>query len=174
MMPLPPQQVAERIRKARSHRDRRLNHSEDYYLWLGYNVFITNVDADTLSAAEIMQAYKVRWQIEILFKTWKSGLHLQKILDQQCENIYRIKTTIYLLLMLFCLIMQKVYMPYCNKIKKEYGKELSLMKLIIYITNNLIQTICSPPGRLKEQLAKHCCYESRNDRTNMAEFMNNF
>ena len=174
MAPLPPEQVEERIRKARNHRDRRLNHSEDYYLWLRYNVFITNVDADRLNPTEIIKAYKVRWQIETLFKTWKSGLHLQKILDQQCENIYRIKTTIYLLLLLFCLIMQKVYIPYCIKIKKEYGKELSLMKLIIYITNNLIQTICSPPERLKEQLAKHCCYESRNDRTNMAEFVCTF
>jgi hypothetical protein len=119
MAPLPPGQVAERIRKARNHRDRRLHHSEDYYLWLRYNVFITNVEADKLSPAEILKAYKVRWQIETLFKTWKSGLHMQEILDQQCENIYRIKTTIYLLLMLFCLIMQKVYIPYYHRMAKN-------------------------------------------------------
>lgn len=78
MIPLSEQQVAEKIRKAKSDRDKRLNHSKDYYLWLGYNVFTTNVGDDVLDAPKIAKAYAVRWQIEILFKLWKSGPGLQK------------------------------------------------------------------------------------------------
>jgi IS4 transposase len=90
-----------------------------YYRWLQYNIFITNVEASVLSAPEIAEAYKVRWQIEILFKSWKSGFKLQRILHHGCTNIHRVNATIYLLLMFICLVMQKVYMKYYRCIKKN-------------------------------------------------------
>jgi len=36
-------------------------------------VVITNVPGDTLSLAEAMVLLKIRWQVELLFKLWKSG-----------------------------------------------------------------------------------------------------
>ncbi|TBO42720.1 hypothetical protein EYS08_10250 [Pedobacter kyonggii] len=98
-MPLPEQLAAQRIRKAKQDRDRRLNHSQDYYRWLEYTVLITNVGEETWTAAQADQAYRVRWQIEIVFKSWKSGFHLQQLLHNGCTNEKRISTNIYLLLM---------------------------------------------------------------------------
>ena len=172
MIPLPAAQVAERIRKAKKDRDKRVNHSKDYYEWAKYNVFITNTEEETLSAKEIAEVYKVRWQIEILFKSWKSGGHLQKLLHEKCTNIYRVKTTIYLLLMFFCLIMQQVYVKHHRSIKKEYEKYLSLIKFLAYACNNLMKIVNASAAKLKEQLLKHCCYEKRNDRVNMEQFIN--
>ena len=34
--------------------------------------FITNIDITVLSTEQIIQTYKIRWQIEIMFKCWKS------------------------------------------------------------------------------------------------------
>jgi hypothetical protein len=127
-----------------------------------------------LNGKEVAHAYKIRWQIEILFKSWKSGGHLQQVLHERCTNIYRVKTSIFLLLLFFCLVMQKVYLQYSNQIIKKCNKQLSLLKVFIYMTSYLIKAIYSSPGKLKEQLAKYCCYEMRNDRINMEELIINF
>jgi hypothetical protein len=171
MIPLPPARAAERIRKAKTHRDRRLNHSDDYYRWLHYNVFITNVADATLTAVQIAEAYKVRWQIEILFKSWKSGLHLQKMLHEKCTNIHRVETCIYLMLMLCCLVIQQVYMPYNKKIYEKTGKYLSLLKVCSYAYDSLLLLIQLPCKILQHMLTIHCCYETRNDRINMTELI---
>lgn len=172
MIPLPAKQVEERIRKAKEDRDKRLNHSPDYYEWIKYNVFITNVQEETLSAQETAKVYRVRWEIEILFKSWKSGGHLQAMLHEKCTNLCRVKTTIYLLLMFFCMVMQKVYCKHYKSIEKVYGKYLSLIKFLSYVCNNLMKVVNASRVKLKEQLLKHCCYEQRNNRVNMAQFIN--
>lgn len=171
MIPLPAAQAAEKIRKAKTHRDRRLNHSTDYYRWLHYNVFITNVADTTLTAAQIAETYKVRWQIEIVFKSLKSGLHLQKMLHENCTNIHRVETCIYLVLMLCCLIVQQIYMPYNKKIYETTGKYLSLLKVCSYGCNALLLLIQLPPKILQQMLILHCCYETRNDRINMTQLI---
>lgn len=132
MIPLPAAQVAEKIRKAKTDRDKRVNHSPDYYHWIKYNVFVTNVEQDILSAHEIAEVYKTRWQIEIIFKSWKSGGDLQKLLHEKCTNVYRVKTTIFLIMMFFCLVMHKVYARHYKSIDK-YGKCLSLLKFMTYV-----------------------------------------
>lgn len=172
MIPLPAKQAEERIRKAKKDRDKRLNHSDEYYQWLRYNVFITNVEEETLCAKEIAEVYKIRWQIEILFKSWKSGGNLQTVLHEGCTNIHRVKTIIYLLLMFFCLVMQKVYAKHYSSIQKVYHRFLSLIKLLSYACNNLVKIIVASSNKLKQQLIKNCCYEQRNDRVNMAQLIN--
>lgn len=74
MIPAPPLQAAEKIRKAKNNRDARLNHSKEYYQWLKFNAYITTVDKDVWTAQQVYKAYKVRWQIEIIFKSWKPAL----------------------------------------------------------------------------------------------------
>jgi len=61
----------------------------EVYVWLRYNVFITNVATEKLDGKAIADAYKIRWQIEILFKSWKSAGNLQQILHEGCTNICR-------------------------------------------------------------------------------------
>jgi len=173
MIPLPQHIAAEKIRKAKRDRDKRLNHSKDYYRWLRYKVFITNVSPDKLTAEQTNEAYKVRWQIEMIFKAWKSGLHLQKAVHERCTNVYRVETSIYLLLMFFCLIVQKIYVLYDKAIKIYYKKYLSLFKLCSYTCFNLTYIIGLSKQKLKQTLVKYCCYEMRNDRLNMTELILN-
>jgi hypothetical protein len=169
MIPLPQTIVDQRIRKARHDRDKRLNHSKQYYQWLRYNVFITNVETQKWTAGQAAQAYRTRWQVEIIFKSWKSGFHLQEILHEGCTNQYRVRINIYLLLFFMCLFMQNLYIPYKDHIKKQYGKQISLMKLSLYISSNLLTIFMWGPKQIKEQIAKHCCYDIRTDRVNLAD-----
>ena len=44
-----------------------------------YNTFITNVDRLILPTAAIRKVYHLRWQVELVFKTWKSFLEIDKL-----------------------------------------------------------------------------------------------
>ncbi len=51
--------------------------SEEYLFMSRFNLFITNVAAEILPETVISQLYRMRWQIELIFKVWKSviGIH---------------------------------------------------------------------------------------------------
>ena len=59
---LPPDQAAERRRKARQDKDKRLNHRKEYYELLGYSIFITNIPQSSCTALEIKKLYGLPWQ----------------------------------------------------------------------------------------------------------------
>jgi len=57
---------------------------------LGISIYITNIKEEVLSAKQVHEFYSLRWQIEIIFKTWKSIFSIQvvklvKIERFQCQ-----------------------------------------------------------------------------------------
>lgn len=169
MIPVPAAQAAEKIRKARQDRDARLNHSKQYYEWLKFNVYITTVDKNIWTPQQVYKAYSVRWQIEIIFKSWKSGFNLQHIFHEGCANEHRVRVSIFLMLLFMCLFMQKIYVRYKKIIEKKRSKKISLLKLSMYVSNNIKEIIALPDKLLKEIILLHCCYDKRSDRINMTD-----
>lgn len=53
--------------------------SELKKILIGYNIFITNTREEQLSLPQISLYYRLRWQIEILFKMWKSIMEIDKV-----------------------------------------------------------------------------------------------
>ncbi|WP_028117154.1 IS4 family transposase [Ferrimonas senticii] len=51
---------------------------EKHYLW-----WITNLPREQFSAEDVNRLYRVRWQIELLFKEWKSYNNLKKFVTRQ-------------------------------------------------------------------------------------------
>jgi hypothetical protein len=79
IMPIPEDVYAERIRKASNHaKSKGCQLTAEYKIKARYNIFITNAPAQRLSVNDIVQVYRLRWQIEIVFKSWKSGMSLHK------------------------------------------------------------------------------------------------
>jgi hypothetical protein len=70
---LPPAIADQRRRKAHQ-KAKRLGkaYSAHHLALLSWSLFITNVPADDLSFAQILGLYRLRWQIELLFKLCKS------------------------------------------------------------------------------------------------------
>lgn len=174
MVRLPAAQAAERIRKARKDRDKRLNHSLLYYQWMKYAAFITNVEEKVWTTRQVAEAYKVRWQIEIVFKSWKGAFNLQYIVQEPYRNVHRIRTAILLMLLFICLFLQKIYLYYQATIEKKYNKKISLLKLSRYAAANLVLFFVMNRDQLREQIARHCCYEHRSDRSNMTDLIQLF
>jgi Transposase DDE domain len=173
MLPIPAEQRCERVRKAKQDRDKRLHHSRQYYQWLGYSVYITDVEKQIWSPKEVAKAYSVRWQIEIIFKSWKTGFHLQDMLHEGCGNEHRVRVSILLMLLFICLFMQKIYIRYKTCIEATGEKLISLVKLSVFICNNLREIFFLPDKQLKETIARHCCYDKRSDRINMTDLYQN-
>jgi len=70
---LPDAVVAERRRKAKRNAKRRGTSCSQRHLdLLAWALFITNVPSDWFSPQQVMLVYRVRWQVELVFKLWKS------------------------------------------------------------------------------------------------------
>jgi hypothetical protein len=71
---------AERIRKANKEaKKKKRNLSKEHKLSCYFNLFITNVDAGVLKAKDINYMYSLRWQIELIFKAWKSTFNIADV-----------------------------------------------------------------------------------------------
>lgn len=69
-----------RLEKAKANaKSKGIGVSELHKLKLQYNSYITNVEKDILPVAEIRKTYYLRWQIELVFKTWKSFFRINQI-----------------------------------------------------------------------------------------------
>jgi hypothetical protein len=80
---LPKQAVQERLQK----KIYRKNENPQKYKYLSQmNLFITNVPRKLLSADRIYGLYKLRWQIELIFKTWKSVLKIDKVRKMKADR----------------------------------------------------------------------------------------
>lgn len=96
---LAPEEVKqERIRKA-NKQNKSYGHqtSKEFKQYAAFNIYITNVKEDLLSADQIMKLYRLRWQIELIFKSWKSYYKLHHI--KTC-NYYRTLCYLYASLLL--------------------------------------------------------------------------
>ena len=85
---LPSDVIAERRRKA--HEAARKNgmtcsqHSLDSLEWL---FFITNAPDLFLTVEQVAEVYRVRWQIELVFKVWKSEMRISSLGTWRVERI---------------------------------------------------------------------------------------
>jgi hypothetical protein len=87
-VPVPEQVWAERIRKAQKQaKSHNSILSDEYKVRCRFSLFITNTTNDVLKAADIIQLYRLRWQIELIFKAWKSILDIHKVKAVKKERL---------------------------------------------------------------------------------------
>ena len=121
-----PDQIAEQKRKtlAAQKRYRSRKVSARRLKLCALNVYLTNLSADQWSADQIPQLYKIRWQIELIFKIWKSQLGLEKIPRM---NKYRFECSLYAML-LYVTLNHRMIQGLKNYYWKELGIEISEIK----------------------------------------------
>jgi hypothetical protein len=90
---VPPQVVEKRRRKLKEYaRKQQVPLTADLLELAQWTLLLTNLPQELLSIPEALVLVRVRWQIELLFKRWKS---LFKIDEWRSTDIWRILTELY-------------------------------------------------------------------------------
>ena len=85
---LPEQVVNERVRKASKAAQKKGRElTREQRNWLHFGFYVTNVGRDVWSAEVIGTIYRIRWRIELIFKSWKSLLRLHVLKATRPERI---------------------------------------------------------------------------------------
>ena len=123
---LPDEVIEPRQRKARRNAQKKGRQiSKQYLIRSRFNLFITNLSPEQLSVENAWQLYRMRWQIELVFKVWKSVCriaHVKKV------NVYRLQAYIYATL-LFILVAWHIYWGINLHMENKHKKTLSFMKV---------------------------------------------
>lgn len=84
---LPENIVEQKWRKAnKANKDRGRIVSDEYKAFLSYAFFITNLP-ENYTFNVLYTLYRIRWQIELIFKTWKSILNIHKIHSARTSRV---------------------------------------------------------------------------------------
>ena len=89
-----------------------------------FNLYISNIPAPELSIESICNLYTTRWQIERMFKVWKSILKIHCIGKM---NYHRLMTTLYMSL-LWMVVHWEIISSYGNYLYQEQHRLLSVYK----------------------------------------------
>ena len=131
---LPEEIYQQRLRKADKKRKKQGYHSsEKFKLMSRFSLIITNVPEDVLPVHIVVAIYRTRWQIELIFKIWKSILGI--------DRIRNMKYTRWLCILYFKLLMMIVnWSIIMNKrplIYKKTSKLISLIKSFKTLYDNI-------------------------------------
>jgi len=102
-----------------------------------YNYLFTNIPQEEISSQDLYLLYSLRWQVEILFKTWKSHFHLDKVKRMKKE---RFECHLYGVLIAIWISMRFTFQARLYLYKKK-GMEISEYKTMGFIREVLPQII---------------------------------
>ncbi len=157
---LPEEIASERIRKKKAEYKRRKGKapSKEMLSSLRYAIFITNIPKEKVSAKMIGTLYKIRWQIELIFKEFKSLMDIDSISGKKDESV---NTLIYgkLIMILLVTDIKRAASIYAKRVERE----LSFVKLIKHLKHRqnlesaiLNDTILEFMEEIEQNIVKYC------------------
>jgi hypothetical protein len=160
-----PQQVAqERRRKAKqAAKKNRQPCSQQHLDWLDWIVFVTNVPVRLLTIEQVSIVYRLRWQIEILFKVWKQEMDWGKMGQWRLERVLCQFYARCLALLLFHRLLEKYQADFDWEL--SWQKALRTLKrkaqVLIEIVRRHFQGILSFLKRLDSDFRRFACKTKR-------------
>lgn len=137
--------------------------SEELLKLMSWTIFLTTLSDPKITFKEIRALYGLRWRIENIFKTWKSNFSFAKV-----HNVSETQLRVLLAarLILITVLYHRLYLPLSRTLQHTEGLQLSLMKLMHYVSRNLdvVPELLDPgtgAGRLHRVVARYCTYEKR-------------
>lgn len=140
---MPEQEVAKRIRRANSNnkKKKRGGLSKESKARSALNLFITNASTEQIPSEKVWLLYRLRWQVELIFKIWKSLCHIEKV---KKVKKYRLECYIYSKL-IFIVLAWQILWKIAQMLYTQEDKILSFYKafktLIKYEIDNIRNAI---------------------------------
>jgi hypothetical protein len=159
---VPPDVAEERRREAGANRDRRCKPSASKLALLDWELFVTNVPRTVWSTRIAVQVYGLRWRIEILFKAWKSHLHLAA-LHAEASDIQA--ECLILARLLHAIRFQSSTWQVVRYTLAQHGRQASLLKTARLLTGpngaRLREALQGRADLLADILIRHCAHDRR-------------
>lgn len=158
------------LRRHRARQNRHFQPTKKHLLLLGWDLLITNVSRQQMSAKAIAKVYGLRFHIETIFKAWKSHFNLE---DLPAGSRAEVETLLYARLLLITIFEVCFLARWDYEIQDRAGP-LSLLKLAAFLRLYLPITLMAElqshlEAALQKQVPYHCAYEKRRKRKNFVE-----
>jgi hypothetical protein len=158
---VPESVVNERRRKARhAARQGGYRPSQAHLTLLTWNLFITNVPGTVWTPATVCKAYSLRWQAELVFRSWKSDLHLATITTKtQAPTLCYLYGRLLLIVLVYALSP-----PLRSALWIRKQRELSFLKLVRYLqalADCWLQALFASTVLLRSFLSQVCALAQR-------------
>lgn len=151
---LPEKEYEKRVRKIKQEAQKKgRNVSKDRIVRARLNLFITNIPQELLAPDKLRDLYRLRWQVELIFKTWKS---FSKIHETRPMKIERFNTNLYAKLLLI-LMNWKILWDTLICYWESKGILISLIKFykrLVCRQKEITKTITQSPEELKNEILK--------------------
>jgi Transposase DDE domain len=133
--------------------------SQAHLTLLGWNLFITNVPATVWPPTTVAVAYTLRWQVELVFRAWKSGLHVATL-----TTTTKYSTLCYLYgRMLLILLTSALSSPLRVTVWQQH-RELSVFKFVRHCqahADHWLHCLFQSPLQLSTFLSRLCATAER-------------
>jgi hypothetical protein len=130
---VPEEVVATRLQRVDKYNKKKGRKTgEEYKKRARFNLLITNITEGMLDVEAVVKIYRIRWQIELIFKTWKSVFGLDNIGQMKYERFMCILNTRLLLI----LVNWEMFMVERAYQYKQTGKLLSIHKCLQTLKDN--------------------------------------
>jgi len=158
---VPESVVNERRRRAKKNAKKKgYTPSQAHLVLLAWNLFITNVPRTIWKTETVGRVYPIRWQVELIFKSWKSDLHVASIKTKKADT-----TLCYLYGRMLLIVLNYALCPQLRHtlwLKKK--RELSLLKLVRHfqaLADRWMQVIFQSELALRRFLTRACATAER-------------
>lgn len=160
------QEKADRRRRAKT-KSTKHKLSKNNLALLSWDIVATNIFDKAVESITILNLYRLRWKIEIIFKAWKSHCQIHKFHDRISEKQMFIYMLIRLLAIILANNISAQLMPYTEP-KKSNQKisYLSFMKNLLVNIEEIIYTDCEITLiKLINRVLGYSVYDKRNRQT---------
>lgn len=176
---LVPEQVYEQRVKQRNKENKSMGYttSDEFKSRARFNLHICNISSSDCSRETILKLYRIRWQIELVFKIWKSIMHIDILPKMKKE---RFLTSLYLKL-LWVFINWQIISNCRNQLYRSKKRLLSFFKCFQTLketSNELRKSILKLKNMLEstlkeivEKLSNDHWVEKRKKRQNFEEII---
>jgi len=175
---VPPEVYQQRIRRKHKEEKRSGCQMKERTKFLQhFNLFITNVETKKLPLDKIMPLYRFRWQVELMFKNWKSVFSIHTLQKMKEDRYITMLYTRLILIVVNLQIINRVQNA-LSKQKKEsavlsYTKTLQTLKdkfsEILSILRSNEEKAIKLLGEIYRILSKNHWREKRKKRENFIE-----
>lgn len=170
-----------RIRKvSKEARKKGYAVSEEYKARAHLNLFITNLTEEEVGGKLIYQLYKIRWQIELVFKTWKSTFGVNKIHPMRYHRLMCLFYAKFIIILINYQIIKLFEVKFYKQFSRLLSRDKCFKTLSLYF-NKIRSTLLKPNQKITRfldsmhlLLSKNHWLEKRKGRTNYVDIFTLF